>query len=98
MPADVLARATDPFFTTKDVGQGTGLRLAMVHGLAEQSNGSMSIQSTPGHGTVVSLLLPVAVAHAQGATTTGLARPRAPGAAANADAPRRVRSDGEVGQ
>jgi len=50
----------------------------MVHGLAEQSNGSMSIQSTPGHGTAGSLLLPVAVAHAQGATTTGLAKPRAP--------------------
>ena len=63
MPAETLARAADPFFTTKGVGKGTGLGLSMVHGLAEQSNGRLSIQSTPGRGTVVTLLLPVAETH-----------------------------------
>jgi CheY-like chemotaxis protein len=60
MPAETLARAADPFFTTKGVGKGTGLGLSMVHGLAEQSNGRLTIQSTPGRGTTVTLLLPVA--------------------------------------
>lgn len=63
MPPETVARAADPFFTTKGVGKGTGLGLSMVHGLAEQSNGRLTIQSKPGHGTVVTLLLPIAAAH-----------------------------------
>jgi PAS domain S-box-containing protein len=60
MPPETLARAADPFFTTKGVGKGTGLGLSMVHGLAEQSNGRLMLESTPGQGTVVTLLFPVA--------------------------------------
>ncbi|MEX1826858.1 ATP-binding protein [Luteibacter sp. CQ10] len=60
MSPETLARATDPFFTTKGVGKGTGLGLSMVHGLAEQSNGRLVVESTLGQGTVVSLLLPAA--------------------------------------
>jgi PAS domain S-box-containing protein len=58
MPPDVAARAFDPFFTTKPMGQGTGLGLSMVYGFARQSGGHVRIQSRPGEGTEVRLLLP----------------------------------------
>jgi signal transduction histidine kinase/ActR/RegA family two-component response regulator len=60
MPPEVLARATEPFFTTKGRGKGTGLGLAMARGFAEQSGGGLAIESTPGRGTVVSLWFPLA--------------------------------------
>ncbi|MBY0339459.1 MAG: PAS domain-containing protein [Acetobacteraceae bacterium] len=60
MDPDTLARAAEPFFTTKEVGQGTGLGLSMVHGLAAQSGGALLLASELGKGTVASLLLPVA--------------------------------------
>ena len=60
MPPDTLARAMEPFFTTKDAGRGSGLGLSMVYGFARQSGGGLWIESTPGHGTRVSLHLPVA--------------------------------------
>jgi PAS domain S-box-containing protein len=62
MDAATLARALEPFFTTKGVGKGTGLGLAMVHGLAVQSGGKFELQSTPGKGTSALLWLPVAPA------------------------------------
>ena len=55
-----LSRAREPFFTTKGVGKGTGLGLSMIHGFAQQCGGSLVISSEPGHGTTVSLWLPVA--------------------------------------
>jgi PAS domain S-box-containing protein len=58
MPPDVLARAFDPFFTTKPMGQGTGLGLSMVYGFARQSGGSVRIESSPGQGSEVRLVLP----------------------------------------
>ena len=61
MSPDTLARATEPFFTTKGVGKGTGLGLSMVHGLAAQSGGKLSIRSQLGHGTTVDLYLPATV-------------------------------------
>jgi PAS domain S-box-containing protein len=59
MDEAVLARAIEPFFSTKGVGKGTGLGLSMVHGLATQLGGSLSISSKPGLGTNVELWLPV---------------------------------------
>lgn len=53
-----LARAVEPFFSTKGVGKGTGLGLSMVHGLALQLGGALTIQSRPGLGTNVELWLP----------------------------------------
>lgn len=55
-------RAIDPFFSTKGVGKGTGLGLSMVHGLASQLGGALTIKSRPGLGTRIDLLLPVAAA------------------------------------
>ena len=58
MDAATLACAVEPFFSTKGVGKGTGLGLSMVHGLASQLNGALTIQSSPGLGTSVELWLP----------------------------------------
>ena len=58
MPPEILARAFEPFFTSKEPGKGTGLGLSMVYGFARQSGGSASIRSAVGHGTTVTLLLP----------------------------------------
>jgi PAS domain S-box-containing protein len=58
MDEATLAKAMEPFFTTKGIGKGTGLGLSMVHGLTVQSGGAMHIASQPGKGTVVTLWLP----------------------------------------
>jgi signal transduction histidine kinase len=60
MDADTRKQATEPFFTTKGRGRGTGLGLPMVHGLVAQSGGAMRIESRPQLGTTVELWLPVA--------------------------------------
>lgn len=67
MDAETLSRATEPFFTTKPKGQGTGLGLSMAKGFAEQSGGALLIASTPGRGTVVTLWLPLPVREAAAA-------------------------------
>ncbi len=58
MPPDVIDRAFDPFYTTKPIGQGTGLGLSMVYGFMRQSGGEAKIESAIGRGTTVSLYLP----------------------------------------
>ena len=69
MDQATLAKATDPFFTTKGPGKGTGLGLSMVHGLAAQSGGELKIHSEPDVGTTVELWLPRA-------QTTAISMPR----------------------
>jgi PAS domain S-box-containing protein len=64
MDEETLRRATEPFFTTKGRGKGTGLGLPMVHGLAEQFGGRFELRSSPDQGTVASLWLPVSKAAA----------------------------------
>jgi PAS domain S-box-containing protein len=59
MDEATLARAVEPFFSTKGIGKGTGLGLSMVHGLALQLNGDLVIDSRPGGGTTVQLWLPI---------------------------------------
>ena len=58
MSKDIAAKAIDPFFTTKPLGQGTGLGLSQAYGLAQQSSGDLLIESAPGEGTTVSLYFP----------------------------------------
>ncbi|TGX54773.1 PAS domain-containing sensor histidine kinase [Sphingomonas gei] len=59
MAPETLARATEPFYTTKGVGKGTGLGLSMVQGFAEQCGGKLTLRSHAGKGTTAELWLPV---------------------------------------
>jgi PAS domain S-box-containing protein len=76
MDRAMLERALEPFFTTKPIGQGTGLGLSMVKGFAEQSGGGLTIVSAPGHGTVVSLWLPAADQKETAPPSSGLTPPQ----------------------
>ncbi len=60
MTPDILAKAIEPFFSSKPLGKGTGLGLSMVHGLAVQLGGALQLSSIPGKGTTATLVLPVA--------------------------------------
>lgn len=68
MDEGTLRRATEPFFTTKAPGDGTGLGLSMAKGFAEQSGGGLAIRSMPGRGTIIDLWLPEADAGTEIAT------------------------------
>ncbi|WP_375778657.1 response regulator [Bradyrhizobium sp. ma5] len=57
MPPEILEHAFEPFFTTKETGKGTGLGLSQVYGTLKQSGGGAEIESTPGRGTTIRLLL-----------------------------------------
>ena len=83
MAPAVLARATEPFFTTKAMGKGTGLGLAMVHGTLKAHGGTLLIQSEVGQGSTLTLRLPALAGQPA-------ARPQAAGAAPMAARPLRV--------
>ena len=75
MPPHVLARAMEPFFSTKPVGKGTGLGLAQVYGIAHQSGGTVRLHSRQGEGTRVDILLPRADAPEAAAPRPDAERP-----------------------
>jgi CheY-like chemotaxis protein len=66
MSSEVLERAMEPFFTTKEPGKGTGLGLSMVYGFAKQAGGYLAIESKPGLGTTIKIYLPRALEEDQG--------------------------------
>ena len=66
MSPEVVERATEPFFTTKEAGRGTGLGLSQVYGFVRQSGGFLSIHSEPGAGTRISIHLPQVTASPTG--------------------------------
>jgi signal transduction histidine kinase/FixJ family two-component response regulator len=81
MDEATLARAVEPFFSTKEVGKGTGVGLSMVHGLASQLGGGLKLTSAPGQGTRVDLWLPAAAdapVEQLSAGGDGAANPRRP--------------------
>ncbi|WP_083733933.1 PAS domain S-box protein [Sphingopyxis sp. KK2] len=82
MDAETLRRATEPFFTTKGVGKGTGLGLPMVHGMARQIGGSFELRSKVGEGVSAILWLPVAQLE------VAVAQPVAPEPVVPSDMPR----------
>jgi signal transduction histidine kinase len=67
MSEETLSRAFEPFFSTKEVGKGSGLGLSMIFGFLSQSGGHVQISSDLGVGTRVSLFLPCAPEHGEGA-------------------------------
>ena len=69
MPTEILERAFEPLFTSKNAGEGTGLGLSMVYGFAKQSGGDVRIDSEVGRGTTVTLHLPAAEAGAAARTS-----------------------------
>lgn len=77
MDAETLARATEPFFTTKGPTKGTGLGLSMVHGFAAQSGGKLYLSSAPGEGTQATILLPAALSPAPAEPRPPLPEPAA---------------------
>jgi len=70
MPPEVVEHIFEPFFTTKAVGEGTGMGLAIVHGIMSSHGGAITVQSTPGQGTTFRLYLPRIASTAPAAPST----------------------------
>ena len=90
MSEEVLARAAEPFFTTKPTGQGTGLGLSQVYGVVRESGGTLNISSEPGKGTTICMTLRRGSEESDAPTTRPTARIEDPARARVADSSVRV--------
>ena len=63
IPAEIRARIFEPFYTTKDIGEGTGLGLSVVHGIVKAHGGEIEVEGKPGRGTTFVVTLPVEAPH-----------------------------------
>jgi signal transduction histidine kinase len=84
MSAEEIARAVEPFYTTKPEGRGTGLGLSMVYGFARQSGGYLQLSSRPGVGTTACIYIP---RHEDAAGRTAILETLRPGGEAQAAEP-----------
>ncbi len=75
MPPDVVDKIFEPFYTTKDEGEGTGMGLSMVHGIIKKHEGFISLNSEPGQGSTFTIFLPVREAHEHDQKTEELDAP-----------------------
>lgn len=81
MNAEVAAQSAEPFFTTKERGEGTRLGLTQVYGLVRQCQSEIRIVSSPGEGTTIEMRFPVVSASAEGSMSVAVTEPHnAPGA------------------
>ncbi len=78
IPEEIIEHIYDPFFTTKEVGQGTGLGLAVTYALVQKMGGRISATSKPGQGSIFTVLLPI-IEHCQGLTDEPASHPRQKG-------------------
>lgn len=78
IPPHLLHKVIEPFFTTKEIGKGTGMGLSQAYGFARQSGGALALDSRPGHGTTVSFYLPAEPGLSQAATAHAALPPTAP--------------------
>ncbi len=79
IPAEILTRIFDPFFTTKRPGEGTGMGLAVVHGIMHRLGGAIGVESRPGGGTTMSVYLPKAAEAGEAGPENGHAAPMGQG-------------------
>ena len=80
IPEELMAKVMEPFFTTKEVGKGSGLGLSQAHGFATQSGGAMAIESRVGCGTTITFRLPADLGKPAAEADDTVAEPASPGA------------------